>query len=322
MKNYLDPVYLVVNEDTWKTRVYAEIFASLVEIIDYIEEVEKDSNSLYKLVKFKFSYELFSKIYHYNPFKNEPSVENFYVNLFNDLLSKLTRRIDWCPINCEIKDSVISAFSCTNSHVPDEVLSAWESLINQCVSCSNYDQDSLLRIISPLPYQTKITLVSEQLINIDLKQIATVYELFDISQLLQKETINDKVMRKVINICYHQAVLTGRMNPNLTQQEYIFDSNFWRTIDSAEITEEDTEYKLKFIDSLTQVVYAQDIDIRLHTHQAVKITIDKKKYTKKSADVFQMGRGTIDRRCSRIFFCKINNQICFYEFDPDFHAGE
>ena len=53
MKNYLDPVYLVVNEDTWKTRVYAEIFASLVEIIDDIEEVEKDSNSLYKLVKFK-----------------------------------------------------------------------------------------------------------------------------------------------------------------------------------------------------------------------------------------------------------------------------
>ena len=55
MKNYLDPVYLVVNEDTWKTRVYAEIFESLVEIIDDIEEVEKDSNSLYKLVKFKFS---------------------------------------------------------------------------------------------------------------------------------------------------------------------------------------------------------------------------------------------------------------------------
>jgi hypothetical protein len=35
-----------------------------------------------------------------------------------------------------------------------------------------------------------------------------------------------------------------------------------------------------------------------------------------------MGRGTIDRRCSRIFFYKINNQICFYEFDPDSHAGE
>ena len=74
-----------------------------------------------------------------------------------------------------------------------------------------------------MSYQTKITLVSEQLINIDLKQIAKVYELFDISQLLQKETINDKVMRKIINICYHQAVLTGRMSSNLPQQEYIFD---------------------------------------------------------------------------------------------------
>ena len=320
MKNYLDPVYLVVNEDTWKTRVYAEIFESLVEIIDDIEEVEKDSNSLYKLVKFKFSEELFSKIYHYNPFKNEPSVENFYVKLFSDVLSRLTRRIDWCPSNCEIQDSVISAFLCTNSHVPDEVLCAWESLINQCGSCSQ--QDSLLRIISPLSYQTKITLVSEQLINIDLKQITTVYELFDISQLLKKETINDKVMRKIINICYHQAVLTGRMSSNLPQQEYIFDSNFWRTINSAKITEEDTEYKLKFIDSLTQVIYAQDIDIRLHKYKNVKITIDQKKYTKISADVFQMGRGTIDRRCSRIFFYKINNQICFYEFDPDSHAGE
>jgi hypothetical protein len=168
MKNYLDLVYLVVNEDTWKTRVYLEIFASLKEILNYIEDVEKDANSLYKLVKFKFSYELFSKIYHYNPFKNEPLVETFYINLFNDVLSKLYRRIDWCPSNCEIQDSVISAFLCTNSHVPDEVLCAWESLINQCLSCSQ--QDSLLRIISPLSYQTKITLVSEQLINIDLQQ--------------------------------------------------------------------------------------------------------------------------------------------------------
>jgi len=47
-------------------------------------------------------------------------------------------------------------------------------------------------------------------------------------------------MRKIINICYHQAVLTGRMSPNLLQQEYIFDSNFWRTLTSAKITEEDT----------------------------------------------------------------------------------
>lgn len=146
------------------------------------------------------------------------------------------------------------------------------------------------------------------------------YQLFDISHFLDKDIISENSIRVGVDIYYRQSVIAGRMASNLHPQEYIFDNNFFRTLDTAKLTLEDNDYKQKFIDSLTQIIYANDIDIRLHKYG--KIIINKNKYDKYSADVFQMGRGTNDRRCSRIFFCKINNQIFLYEYDPDFHAGE
>ncbi|HLO87114.1 MAG TPA: hypothetical protein VK203_19210 [Nostocaceae cyanobacterium] len=313
MKNYLDPVHLIVNETTWKSRIYANIFNSLTQSLEYIEEVEKDSNSLYKLVKFKFSQELFGAIYNHNPFKNDPTIGTFYVNIFSKVLSDLTRRFDWCPTRCEIQeDKLTSIFSCESDYLPDEVLPIWEALINQCAVCSL--QESLI-FLSPSGFETQIK--SEHQV---VQQTSSVYALFSVSFFLQKDIISDDSLRKAIEIFYHQSVVSGRMEANLQPQEYIFDQNFWKTLDSAKLCEEDTEYRERFVNSLTQVIYAKDIDIRIHKYG--KIAIDRKKYDQYSADVFKMGRGSNDNRCSRIFYCKIKNQICFYEFDPDFHAGE
>jgi hypothetical protein len=318
MKKYLDPVYLAISEDVWMSRIYAEIFDSLNESLNYIEEVEKSSDALYKLVIFKFSQNLFGEIYNHNPFKNEPKVQGFYLNTFNRVLSDLARRFDWCPGNCKTDgDSVSQAFSCESSYVPNKVISAWMMLINQCAICSQIEP---LLFLSPTSFETNIEVNSNTFDNLSFIQATSVYQLFSVDSFLKKETINENSLRKAVDILYSQAVLAGRMAPEKQPQDYAFHSNFWRTIENAKLTEEDTQYKQRFIDSLTQVVYAIDIDIRLHKYG--KISINRKKYDKYSADVFQMGRGTNDRRCSIIFFCKINNQICFYEFDPDFHAGE
>lgn len=318
MRKYLDPVYLAVSEDVWMSRIYAEIFDSLNESLNYIEEVEKSSDALYKLVIFKFSQNLFGEIYNHNPFKNEPKVQGFYLNTFNRVLSELARRFDWCPGNCKTDgDTGSQAFFCESSYVPNKVILAWMMLINQCAICSQIEP---LLFLSPTSFETNIEVNSNTFDNLLFIQATSVYQLFSVDSFLKKETINENSLRKAIDILYSQAVLAGRMDTDKQPQDYAFHANFWRTIENAKLTEEDTQYKQRFIDSLTQVVYAIDIDIRLHKYG--KISINRKKYDKYSADVFQMGRGTNDRRCSRIFFCKINNQICFYEFDPDFHAGE
>jgi DNA-binding transcriptional regulator WhiA len=79
------------------------------------------------------------------------------------------------------------------------------------------------------------------------------------------------------------------------------------------VVDEDDEYKERFISSLAQVVYDIDVNIRKHKYGKIK------KYTKYSVDIFQMGRGTNDKRCSRIFYYKEKSVIHFYEYNPDFH---
>ncbi|NER32500.1 MAG: hypothetical protein F6J93_00170 [Oscillatoria sp. SIO1A7] len=51
-------------------------------------------------------------------------------------------------------------------------------------------------------------------------------------------------------------------------------------------------------------------------------SLQNQKCPKYSADVFKMGRGSSDRRCSRIFYSKVQDNLHFYKFDPDRHGGE
>ena len=106
-------------------------------------------------------------------------------------------------------------------------------------------------------------------------------------------------------------------------QDYEFNDSFWQTIKRAKLIEENNVYKERFINSITQVVYNLDgLNIRPHVYKGEKISVNGQKHPKYSVDVFKMGQGTRDHRCSRIFYCKIENKIHFYEFDPDRHAGE
>lgn len=312
MKSYLDPIYLAITEQAWQNRVYAVIFASLNDYLNCLEKIEKNSNTLYKLIRFKFSEDLFSEIYNHNPFRNEPKVQNFYQNLFIKTLEELTRRFDWCPSNCIIDEQASNEFTCENENIPPIVLEAWTILLNQCAACNL--QDSFV-VLSPDSCKTDL-----QFNSIIFLQTNSIYQLLSVTLFLEKERLNENTLRQAIKIYYQQAVIQSRIESDQNPQDYIFDHNFWQTIEKAKLTEEDQEYKLKFIDSLTQVVYDKDIDIRRHKYG--KISINNKKYDQYSADVFKMGRGTNDNRCSRIFYCKIQNQICFYSFDPDFHKGE
>lgn len=94
------------------------------------------------------------------------------------------------------------------------------------------------------------------------------------------------------------------------------------SIDRAQLAEEDRDYKQKFVSAMAQVVYDLDIDIRKHKYKGETIVIQNKKCPKYSADVFKMGRGSSDRRCSRIFYSKVQDNLHLYEFDPDRHGGE
>ncbi len=209
---------------------------SLNNLLDRIEEVEKNTDSLYQLVKFKATEGLFAEIYKNNPFKNEPKVGEFYAKLFNDkILPKLFRRFEYCPTHCTLLTKNLQNCTFSNILVPDDVIFEWNYLIGQCLAC---DSNKLL-CLSPNSQPTQI-------------------------------------------------VENGK---DVTSDRFLIP---------------------RHPDSIFDV----------EKHKYGKISIEGKKYTKYSADVFKMGRGTLDNRCSRIFYCKVKDKIHFYEFDPDFHKGE
>ena len=324
MRKYLDPVYLAISEEAWNSRTYAEIFDSLNTLLTRIEKVEKSTGTLYQLVKFKLTEGLFSLIYSNNPFKNDPEIQEFYTKLFKDrILPELFRRTEWCPSLCTILEENSQNCQFINSLVPEDVLTEWNLLIEQCLSC---DAQELLCLISPIDYATKISDGATALINHKILVINDVQMLFNVADFISAKMLDESnrenSLKQAMEIFYHQSVTQRGWTPNRNPQDYEFDDHFWQTIYRSDLLKEDREYRERFINSLTQIVYDLDIDIRKHDYQGEKITIENKKYKKSSADVFKMGRGSDDKRCSRIFYCKIKDKINFYEFDPDRHSGE
>ncbi len=312
MRNYLDPVYLAITEEAWHDRIYSDIFASLNEIIEAIENIEDNTDTRYQLVKFKMTEALFAQIYSNNPFKNEPKIQGFYTRLFNDkiLPELLHRRAEWCPNACVLSDRDSPDFKFKNHLLPNEVLTEWHNLLEQCLSCDS--NDSLLYLLSPKSHQTSLESESDL-----LKRTHHVVQLLDITRFFSEEVISETRLRAAIEILYQQRILNDNWNSGLEAQDYVFDDFFFQTIERERLIDENEAYKERFVCSMTQVVYDIDIDIRKHKYG--KIAIKGKKYTQYSADIFKMGRGTSDRRCSRIFYCKVKSVIHFYEYVPDFH---
>ena len=324
MRKYLDPVYLAVTEEAWQSRVYYEIFESLNSVLKDIEEVERDTDNLYQLVRFKFSYELLAQIYNNNPFKNQPEVQEYYTKLFKDkIIPELFRRFEFCPNLCTplTEDRYCCKFA--NELVPKDVLNEWNLLLEKCLFCEYND---LLCLVSPASSETVIVEPDDSLITQKMLVTNKVQQLFDITDFLPKnksdESRQENRLKQAIMICYIQSVLEDGWSANLTPQDYEFNDFFWQTLERAKLSNENRSYQERFVRSMTQIVYDLDVDIRKHKYQGGKITIGSKKYTKYSADVFKMGQGSIDTRCSRIFYCKVEQKVHFYEFDPDRHAGE
>lgn len=323
MRKYLDPVYLAVTEEAWRSRTYLEIFMSLNNLLDRIEEVEKNTDSLYQLVKFKASEGLFAEIYNNNPFKNEPKVGDFYAKLFNDkILHQLSRRFEYCPANCKLLTENIQNCSFSNSLVPEDVIFEWNYLMGQCLAC---DSKELLCLISPNSQPTQMVENGKDVTGDRFLLAHHPDSIFDVEYFLSKtilesSSLRESSLREAIAILYNKKTTIDEWEADIKPQKFLFDDAFWASVVKAKLFDEDREYKQRFINSLTQVVCDIDIDIRKHKYG--KISIDGKKYTKYSADVFKMGRGTLDNRCSRIFYCKVKQKIHFYEFDPDFHKGE
>ncbi|NJK73403.1 MAG: hypothetical protein HC849_05390 [Oscillatoriales cyanobacterium RU_3_3] len=145
MRKYLDPVYLAVSEKAWQSRRYFEIFRSLNSLLTEIENIERDTDSLYHLIKFKFSEGLLAEIYNNNPFKNQPEVEEHYTRFFKDkIIPELFRRFEFCPGGCVALAENNPACKFANELLPEDVLNEWNLLLEKCLSCDGSPKVKLI----------------------------------------------------------------------------------------------------------------------------------------------------------------------------------
>jgi len=256
MRNYLDPVYLAITEEAWHDRVYSDIFESLKAILDYIEDVEKSTNTRYQLVKFKMSEDLFAQIYSNNPFKNEPQIQAFYTRLFNDVLSDFSKRAEWCPSSsCPPFHQDIFCFKFENDYIPNEVLTEWNKLLSNCLSCKS--DDLLLYLLTPKCHQTNIEGEADF-----IKITSHVVQLFDIPSFVSENIISEASLKTAIEILYQQRINSYDWDSTRQSQDYVFDNFFLETIKNKRLVAEGDEYKERFVSSLAQVVYDIDVHIR------------------------------------------------------------
>gem|GEM_PF-3294454 len=208
--------------------------------------------------------------------------------------------------------------------MPPEVLNEWHNLFKNCLSCHSNELLCWLGPIGPLKTETEIESESA-LITDKLFRTHQVVQLFRVpwfvsAGLIHNPTLCEPSLRQALEILYQQRVIKDRWDSTRQSQEYVFEEEFWRDLKRGNIVSEIDEFKEQFVSSMAQIVYDIDVDIRKHKYGT--ITIKNQKYPKYSADVFKMGRGTTDKRCSRIFYCKVKSIIHFCEYDSDFHAGE
>jgi len=233
MRKYLDPVYLAVSEEAWQSRRYFEIFQSLNSLLTDIEDVERNTNNLYQLVKFKFSEGLFAEIYRNNPFKNQPEVQEHYTKFFKDkIIPELFRRFEFCPGLCTPQSENSQFCKFTNELVPEDVLNEWNLLLEKCFFCNDPD---LLCLVSPAASQT--VMVEPNDISITEKMLVAkddVKQLFDVTDFLSQNIVDDSLRKnritQAIGICYSQSVLRDGWNSDLIPQDYEFNENFWQSL--------------------------------------------------------------------------------------------
>lgn len=325
MRKYIDPIYLAIVPQEWQNRSYLEIFNSINVILTRIEDVERSIERSNQLVKFRNSEELFATVYSHNPFINDPKVEEFYSRLFQDrILPELSRRFEYCPSQCKPPEQNVAKFTVQNPWIPEGVLREWQHLLDLCLSCDPQEQ---LALIAPIAGYTRLLENESDITSDRLLVIHNADRLFDVADFLSTDilassSLRESSFRMAIEVYYNQQVLCGDWSAGRQPQDYVFNDLFWASIDRAQLAEEDRDYKQKFVSAMAQVVYDLDIDIRKHKYKGETILIQNKKYPKYSADVFKMGRGSSDRRCSRIFYSKAQDILHFCELDPDRHGGE
>ena len=325
MRKYIDPIYLAIAPQEWQNRAYLEIFASINAILTRIEDVERSIERSNKLVKFRNSEELFALVYSHNPFINDPKVEEFYSRLFQErILPEISRRFEYCPSLCKPTEQNIASCTVENPWIPEGVLREWKQLLDLCLSC---DYQEPLALIAPSDRHTRLFDNERDITQEYIDVIHHADRLFDVADFLSADilassSLREPSLRMAIEIYYNQQVLSGEWPAEAQPQARIFDDSFWASIDRSQLAQEDSSYKERFVSAMAQVVYDLNIDIRKHKYKGETIAIQNKNYPKYSADVFKMGRGSSDSRCSRIFYSKVKDTLHLCQFEPDRHGGE
>ena len=322
MRYYLDPVFLSIEDEAWHEHKYEEIFLSLKGYLDRFDEIEEKQNKRFKLFKFRFNYNQYSEMFQCNPFRNSPEIYSGYAGIFQReiLPNFMNRRAIFCPDDdeqcaCERLIDPDEVPDVENSLVPDSSMESWNDLLLECALCGRTDEKHLFTLENSSSLKENNEYFSKILKTVDdFNRYIVLSDLFPDLSHSDRET----QLRSAVEICYDQKKAHQSWKDR-NCQEYVLTSQFWRSIETGKVEEESEEFKARFIDSMTQVIYDRDDNIRIHDYKKnMMITAGNKKFKRWSADVYKMGESG-DKRCSRIFYYKEKGTVYFHEYNPDVH---
>lgn len=323
MRYYLDPVFLSIKDDAWQEHKYEEIFLSLKGYLDRFDEIEEKQNKRFKLFKFHFSYSQYSQLFQCNPFVNSPEIYSGFAGIFQReiLPNFMSRRAIFCPADDDKQCSLERESDpdeipvVENPLVPEASLETWNELLLECALCGRTDDRHFFTLKETGSLAENRSYFAEVMESVD-----DFDRHFELSRLFPDPEGMDRdvQLRSAVEVCYVQKT-ANRFWEERKNQDFIFTEQFWHSVKAGKVAEESDEFKSRFIDSLTQVIYDRDDNIRVHDYKKnMQISDGTRRFKRWSADVFKMGEGS-NKKCSRIFYYKEKGAVYFHEYNPDVH---
>lgn len=316
MIKILDPAVYLYSASEWEQRDFIPRLEDFTEFLIKIEEFEDLIDRGDRLVRFQSNPESIDNIYLENPFVNSPSIPNYYQMQFSAaILPRLLRRLDVCgEAACDLKNEVDELPLPAANAIAEQFVAG----LAPCALCHNGPHRSLYF------HPGKCSVVDERgffstRARVDTNEYLRDLDLAGLFPLNGGHALKSRQLVAVTNGLFELKKLTELAWRRQRLGSIKFHDDFWPSIERADYGENPKHYHARILSSILQAACGYDENIVDHRMETRVVRYENQNHGVWNAYVFRSGPSDRDRRCSRLYYAKIDGGVLLHRYEPDAH---
>ena len=316
MIKILDPVSYTYNQQEWESRQFVDRLEDLTTFLIKVEEFEELVERSDRLIRFQAAAEALENIYEENPFINSPVIPNYYQMQFGSaILPRLLRRFDVCGERaCDLKDEI----DILPLGIADAIAERFVASLAPCAMCRKSSTRFLYR------HRDKCSISDARGFFSGEVDIGTDEYLshVDFAELFPREgarSSKSRLLSEAVAGLFKLKIATDMAWRGKRLGNIHFHDEFWPSVERSDFGDCAREYGERIISSILQAACGYDVNIFDHRMEAWSVRHSNQNHGVWNAYVFRSGPSDRDRRCSRLYYAKIDGGILLYRYEPDAH---